>query len=166
MKYALALLLICAQLTTLSQKDSLTLYAYEQKVIPGIAPARNIDEEGNVIRQPAGTKNQYYIYLTAPGDIAVYPVSLWIKGKLYGINVKDAASPVKCQAANDSTIILVPETKQRTFRLFPIPCTQGKEQKGAALAKQNEVVLVYKLKGRFHNLVREKIKRLDAVHLQ
>lgn len=156
MKYALALLLLCTYLTGFAQKDSLTLYAYEQKVSPGIAPAKT-----------SQVKTQYHIYLSSPHNINVYPLSLWIKGKLFGVNVKEAKAPVKLQSANDSIIMLVPETEQKVLRLFPIKTTMpGNTQKGGALARQNELVLVYKLKGTFHYMVKEHIDQLDAVNMQ
>lgn len=155
MKYALALLL-CAYLKGFSQKDSLTLYAYEQKVSPGIAPSKT-----------SQTNTQYYIFLATRHNKVVDPVSLWIKGKLFGINAKEVKTPVKKLSINDSSIVLIPGTEQKVLRLFPIKTTMpGNTQKGGVLARQNELVLVYKLKGRFHYMVKERIDQLDAVNMQ
>lgn len=156
MKHTLAIILLCTQFTGFAQKDSLTLYAYEQKVSPGLAPAKT-----------SQTNTQYYIFLLTPPNKVVDPVSLWINGKLFGVKVKEAKAPVKRQSAIDSIIMLVPETEQKVLRLFPIKTTMpGNEQKGGALARQNELVLLYKLKGRFHYMVKERMDQLDAVNMQ
>jgi hypothetical protein len=165
MRSALVLLFLGFQLTGFGQKDGITLYAFEQKVIPGIAPARDVVEGGKVVKKTSWAEKQYYIFLTTPDNITVYPVLVWIKGKAFGVRSKESATPVKRLSTNDTTIVLVPKTEQRVVRLFPVETALGKQQWGATLAKQNELVLVYKIKGRHYYLVKERFERLDATNL-
>ncbi len=163
---AFVFILFCFQLSSFAQKAGITLYAYEQKVIPGMAPARDVAEGGKVVRKDSRTEEQYYIFLTMPDSITVFPVLIWVKGKAFGVRSKENASPIERQSTNDSAIVLVPKTEQRIARLFPVEMAPGKQQWGAALAKQHELVVVYKMKGRIQYLTQEKFTTLAPMHMQ
>lgn len=156
MKHVLVFSLLFFNLSCIAQKKGMLLYAYEQKVIPGIAPATEEAEEINEF--------QYYVYLTTPQSKSIYPVALWMKGVHFGVRIKDAATPVKSLTPGDSAIILVPKTGQRTYRLFPVKNIPAKGPNIIALARQNEVVLVYKINGKFHFLAKEKLVQLKTVN--
>jgi hypothetical protein len=156
MKSFIVLYLLFFNLACIAQKSGIQLYAYEQKVIPGIAPAHEEAEARN--------KVQYYIYITTPQTKTVYPVSLWIKGIQFGIKIKEAATPVESLTLNDSAMVLVPGTGQRAYRLFPVETIPAKGPGQTALAKQNDVVLVYKMNGKYHFLAKKKLVQLSAVN--
>jgi hypothetical protein len=156
MKYILVFSVLFFNLSCIAQKNRMLLYAYEQKVTPGIAPAQKEDEERNGF--------QYYIYLTTPQSKTVNPVALWIKGVQFGVKVKDASTPIESTSPDDSAMILVPKTEQRTYRLFPVKNIPAKGPDSTSLARLNEVVLVYKMNGKFHFLAKEKLVLLKTVN--
>ncbi|MCU7548465.1 hypothetical protein OCK74_05025 [Chitinophagaceae bacterium LB-8] len=166
MNYVLVMLLLLLQLAGYAQKDSITLYAYEQKVIPGIAPARDVEEGGTVVRKATEPEVQYYIFIAVPPGITRHPTSLWIKGKQFGVKAKETATPVERLITNDSVIILVPRIEGKVLQLIPVQTSPTQNQEGAELAKQNELVVVYQANGRIHYQAQERITTLDPVQLQ
>jgi len=153
------------------------LYGYRQAVIPGAAAAnkRVIDDAGNVVteRRTEDTRNTYHIYLATTAKTRVYPIEVWINGEAFSARPENGAkTPVEVPSgpgvmgrASNST--LVPKTTQKVTRLIPIPLVADKtSQKAAALAKQAELVVVYKQGGKTYYKTIKTLEALPPVALQ
>ena len=69
------------------------IYAYEQQVLSGVRKV-TLDESGNQKEVPPKNIVHYYIYLEAPASKKIEAKHLWIRGKLYSINIEKPKLPV------------------------------------------------------------------------
>jgi hypothetical protein len=141
------------------------LYGYKQNVTPGTNPNWN---EGGKQRQ-VKTGTNYYIYLVTNGR--AYPSSLWIEGTEYSASMKTInITPVE---TNNPTLpaapstVLVPKSTGNVIQLIPVPAIDGKSNaKAASMANDNEVIVVYKLNGKFYYNKLEKLSELPSAARQ
>ncbi|HEX8314741.1 MAG TPA: hypothetical protein VF609_07110 [Flavisolibacter sp.] len=148
-------------------KGTAKIYGYQQQVSGGASPDRS-QAPGSGDRQRAGVN--YYIYLSLPGSVRIYPAELWINGVLYGVQFKmESKTPVLLQS-NDPALndrVLVSKTAQKVIQLIPIPANGAKKSaKGHSLAKANEVVVVYKQNGKFYYSSLQKLTGLENAAMQ
>lgn len=126
------------------------LYGYVQSVSPG-APPQNWDE-GNENASVKAGKN-YFIFLAT--DARAYPSMMWVEGAAYTPRVTIVRStPVERKNANLTNAdpsVLVPGTNKQVIQLIPAPAIDGKNSKKAVLlSKNHELVVLYKLNGKFY----------------
>ena len=138
------------------------LYGYVQTVSPG-APPRNIDE-GMADAKTQSGKN-YFIYIEA--DTRVYPAAMWIEGVAYSPRMRTIAStPVKQNNANvpaAAPVVLVPQTNRKVLQLIPAPAIESKNsEKAASMAEDHELVVLYKMNGKFYYNTLTKLEKLPA----
>lgn len=142
------------------------LYAYRQSILPGVQPGGAITESGERIEAKPTSNAQYIIYITATGR--VYPVALWIKGERFAVNTEAIRkTPVIVfqdeERGNPQKKILVPKTTQKVWLLTPLPITDNlRFPQAEAAARKADVVVVYKMNGRFYYKTVNRIESVPA----
>lgn len=166
MKILLFFISTCLGCASVAQtKGNIKLYGYVQPVSQGRAPDYN--EAG---KQRAGVTGKNY-FLYAASDARIYPVELWIEGEKYSSGLKTVTSPVEYQDEmniGSPKKILVPLMSKRVIHLIPGPAIEDKNvgERAEKLAKTNELVLVYKLGGKFYYNTLESLTAMDAAAAQ
>jgi hypothetical protein len=130
---------------------SVKLYAYKQSVIRGKAPGGIFNEDEQAVETKRRSSANYFIYATSTATI--YPVELWLNGVQYGVTAEPVtATPIEINETDLQTKkILVPKTTRKVIRLIPKENTTKKSfEKGKELSKDNVVVVVYKMEGKFY----------------
>ena len=156
-------------LSGVAQKATVKLYGYAQPVIGGVPSIQHPDEKENTLSSKKNRRANYFIYLVYPKILPIHPVELWLKGKAYNIDVRPAKTPVQVVYDNGDfepeKIILVPATKDTCVQLLinslPLKSTTIKR----SLIENNELVVVYKLKGKFYSKTLKKLKELRTASL-
>lgn len=159
--------------TAQQNSNSVTLYAFEQPLTPGIQKARDIDESGNrVAANETSPMRNYMLYAVSPSSARLYPVTLWLKGTQYGVKPKAVAkTPVThtiyANPNNPEKRVLVPETSQKVLELIPTDVYADKAFPAAErLAGTNDVVFVFRQGGKFYYKTLPRVTRLEAVSMQ
>jgi hypothetical protein len=154
-------------------RSDVKIYGYIQPVSRGVAPDTNIDEAGNVKPKSVKPGSNYFIYITGPASTRIYPVEMWVKGKQYSaksetvyktpVQLADPAMP-----DGPNLITLVPKTTKKVMMLVPGNfVNQGKSLAIAkSKAKTNELVVVYKMNGKFHYALLEKLNIIERASMQ
>lgn len=174
MKFLLGIMALWLAVGAEAQQNStITLYAFEQPVTPGIQKARDIDESGN--RIPAaneGPMRNYSFYAVSPSAARIYPIALWLKGTEYGVKPKTILkTPVThtsyANPNSPQTTVLVPETKQKVLELIPTDVYANKKFPAAErLAASNEVVFVFRQNGKIFYKALPRLTKLDVAAMQ
>jgi hypothetical protein len=171
------LILLIALLLAVSapaqQNSNITLYAFEQPVTPGVQKAGDIDESGNRISaENTGPLRNYMLYAVSPSSARLYPVTLWLKGKKYGVKLKTVTeTPVThtnySNPGSPKTAVLVPETGKKVLELIPTDVYSEKAFPAAeSLAASNDVVFVFRQNGKFLYKTLSRLTKLDAAAMQ
>ena len=169
MKFFLGFVVLLFSLTSVAQPATVKLYGYVQSVTGGVPPISQPDEKGNSTISKKSSRVNYFVYLVYPKSQIIHPVKLWLKGKAYNTNVQPAKTPVEVIYDNGDfepeKIILVPATKDTCVQLLvntsPLKNTTVKK----SLIENNDLVVVYKLKGSTYTKVLRKIKELRTAAL-
>ncbi|HEX6335179.1 MAG TPA: hypothetical protein VFZ78_13190, partial [Flavisolibacter sp.] len=136
-------------------------------VLPGLRPGE-IAEEGSQPTTQAGSRRNYFIYMT--GSSRIYPAEMWIHGEPYSVLVEPVSTPVEyrsSQSENVQPIVLVPATSEKVIRLTPAPAIEAKlTATGRKLSTDNALVVVYKANGKFHYQVLAELKQLPTAAMQ
>lgn len=165
MKGSVLIFFLLLQLCGIAQEKAITLFAFEQKIIPGIAQARDIDEKGNMDKVAQANNYQYFIYVSFPEAQTLQPVALWIKGEKYKVRT-EAVAKVPVERAVDPVtgtqqkLTLVPFTTNRVLQLYPAEKIIRKNEKGERKHTQKELVLVFKTNGKMHCLSKASFQSL------
>lgn len=170
MNYVLSILLTLLQVHATAQPNGVSIYAYEQKIIPGIEKARDVTEEGLVIKKPQLQTYQYYIYVTAPPIKKLLPLTLWIKGEPFDVTpeyIHQTPVAIEIYQVNNTfqKIELVPRTTAQVMRLYPVKnksIIKGNERK---FYPGKELMLLYKSKGKTYCLTEAKFQVLPPASL-
>lgn len=151
---------------------TVSLYAYKQPVVSGAPPKVTYSEGGQENAAPRVSKFNYFIYIAGPSNLRIYPVEIWLGGKKYGVK-SSAVKQTPIQQTNvnipeySKPVVLVPKTSKTVLQLTT---TTASSQKGLTvaktLAKSNEVVVVYKMGGKFYYVLAKKMTRLDPMAMQ
>ncbi len=164
----LTLTLVLLAIMASAQANSVKLYAYKEPVIGGAFPQAPVEEGGNSKEVQQKSRFNYLIYLAS--DTRIYPSEIWIDGHPYSAGMETVTAPVTRQnftAPGQPKMELVPATGQRLVQLKPGPAITGKLSKeGRMLAASNEIVVVYKMNGKFYHVVQPAFKLLEPVALQ
>jgi hypothetical protein len=144
-------------------KGSARLYGYKQYVSGGKGPEV---KEGSTTKVSGGAGKNYFLYTVSSSRI--YPSEIWIEGVRYGVNSKSITkTPVEISESGNigaPAKQLVPATKDKVVQLIPNPGSTAKSSgtKAGSLAKTNELVVVYKLNGKFYYNTLETLSDLDS----
>ena len=94
MRVLISLITVLVCFTAYGQANKkVRIYAYEQQVLSGVRKV-TLDESGNQREVPPKKIVHYFIYLEAPASKKIDAKHLWIRGKLYSINVEKPKLPV------------------------------------------------------------------------
>jgi hypothetical protein len=151
-------------------KGSAKLYGFKEGVTAGRSPGRAIDESGKEKTAGIRTSYNYFIYLVSAAQAA--PTEIWIGGKPYAVTTKKIdKTPVERKnyilPGHPKTTVLVPRTKQKVLTLLPAPATHSKlSEKARALARTNELVVVYTINGRSYYSCLSSLTELEPVATQ
>jgi hypothetical protein len=172
MKHRMVLLILFFGITLFAEAQStVKLYGYTQRSTPGIA-GRERDENGQIKKPANNNLYSYFIYLTGPSKSRMYPAELWIRGERLGVKAETVLqTPVEITKDNVTTtsekVTLVPKTTAKVLQLTGTRETPGKKFiKAKNLATTNELVVVYKLNGKFYYATLKKFTSLNSVALQ
>src|SRR5215211_2849795 len=170
MKYYIILILFFT-VSIAQAQNNVRLYAYTQDVTPGIA-AKERDQDGKIIKKTTDKTYHYFMYLASSSKSKIYPVALWIKGEQVGVK-SEAVNTIPVVLTTDNgtlqpnEVILVPKTKAKVFQLTGTSGGTSKEfPKAKTLSNTNELVLVYKLNGKFYYASQKKFAELSPSTLQ
>ena len=170
----LTAILLMATTGLRAQSKSDRLFGYSQVTTPGIAKADEIENlDGTVTKtNERGNNKRHFIYLSTLAKTSVYPIEVWIKGEAFSARPESiAGTPVEISGpvvmGRPQKITLVPKTTQKVTRLIPIPLMEGKStNKGATLAQENELVVVYKQGGKTIYKTLKTLKELSTKALK
>lgn len=167
------IILLIGTLTVRGQTaKNVNLYAYKQPVISGAPPKVTYNEGGGEKATPRVSKYNYLIYIAGPSNLRIYPVEVWLLGKQYGVKASGAKkTPIEYTNVNipefSEPVVLVPKTTKTVLQLHT---TTAHLQKGLAVAKTqaqtNELVVVYKMSGKFYYVVLKKLNHLEPIVMQ
>lgn len=139
------------------------IYAYKQKVMPGIA---RVDQNGREVQRKP--QYNYSIYLVSTTKVTA--VEIWIDGQAYTPIVNTVSStPVEYNhpQTNQGPIILVPKTTRNVLQLSTsLNKVQKPTTKGKMLSSKNDLVIIYKGAGKLYYKTVSKISELEALHMQ
>ena len=158
----LLFLLACFQSLAHAQ-NGVKLYGYFQSVSPGIISKEQSNNEKLF---------NYFMYLSSSNKSRLYPVEAWIKGKRVGLTYELTKTPVikfkdEGVVQNPEKIILVPSTTSKVYQLTGTSIVDGKNfSKAKTLSSSNELVVVYKLNGKFYYATLKKLSELEAANMQ
>ena len=165
-------LLFCSLAVQGQTVKGVNLYGYKQPVISGAPPKISYNEGGQENPAPRAAKYNYLIYISGPNNIRIYPTEIWLMGKQYGVKDADIKkTPIVHTNVNipeySKPVVLVPKTSKTVFQLSP---TATLPKKGLAAAKttaqKNELVVVYKMGGRFYYAAIKKLSLLEPMAMQ
>lgn len=161
----------CLPLFAQTRKD-VKLYGYIQAVIAGAVPRSIIDESGQERPSEYKPRYNYLFYLTSPSGVRVYPTEVWLKGKQYKAKWEAVPStPVQFTNHNipnrPTTITLVPKTGASVLSITPSTGPITKVYAGARkIAAANELVVVYRMQGKFYYARLPKVTELEPAVMQ
>jgi len=147
------------------------IYAYSQVEMPGIVPARIMDENGNLIYTKKQPPVNYYIFGAFAVSAKISFTEIRINGNYYktetsavdstpviSINYDIPAAPFK--------EILVPSTKLRVISITPVGVPAIDPVRTAwfrNMVKHSELIVSYLYKGKKYFIGINKIKKLRPV---
>jgi hypothetical protein len=144
------------------------LYAYKQASIPGI----NISTDDNDINDKKTTKKtdpsqnfNYWFYISMSKTEKISITGLWINGKQYDLKSEVITNlPVQkiiyTGVEKNAPIIMVPVTSNKIILVYPVAIKRVNSKYTTNLAKTNELVIRYTLKGKTYYTTTKKIKEL------
>lgn len=148
-------------------KGTAKLYAYKQRIIPGIIKKNIDDATGKEIPEPMKPTFNYFIYMVSTSGI--YPEELWIEGKQYAVNIETInKTPVEFKRDNLSSpiIILVPKTTQKVIQLLPESLIEKTNPKSKRFSSSNELVIIYRINTKKYYQLQSKLLPLESSVLQ
>ena len=171
MRYTIALLAFLAIAGFAQAQSSVKLYGYVQSVTPGMA-GKQLDENGKAVKKSPAKLYNYFMYLSSASKNRMYPVEIWIKGERLGVRAEAVSTTPVTTVVDDGsmkakTIVLVPETTAKVWLLTGTREPLLKEfPKAKTLANTNELVLIYKLNGKFGYATLKAFQQLSAAAMQ
>lgn len=163
----LGLAVLFAAALNAQTKGTIKIYGYKQPVVGGMVQ-RTISEEGGPIEVPVKPRFNYRIYTASSS--AITAVEVWIRGEAFSISQSPVESPVIYTSPNNparpSTTTLVPKTTKKIWQIAPEQLKGKGTAKAKALAKTNELVLIYKVSGRTYYQTLKKMEIMEPAFLQ
>ncbi len=148
------------------------LYGYMQPVISGAPPKVSYSEGGQEKTTHRASKYNYFMYLAGPSNLRIYPTEIWLKGKQYGVSYSAVKkTPVQHTNVNipefSKPIVLVPETTKTVLQLGTTTATSPKKLAIVKTkAQYNDLVVVYKMGGKFYYATVKKMAMLEPMAMQ
>ena len=166
MKRRILLIFLTAFSLASFSQTGVKIYGYVQEVLPGTIP-KGTDENGKKI-EAVKVRDNYLIYISVPGKSRIYPIELWIKGNRFSAKPETVTTtPVQQNDNLGKPITLVAKTSNNVQRIIPIPIIQGKEFLNAKKKSlSNELVVVYKLNGKYYSATQKKLTRLEPLNFE
>lgn len=152
-------------------QNGVKLYGYAQSVTQGMA-GKQLDENGKVVKKTPAKLRNYFMYLSSASKNRMYPVEIWIKGERLGVKAEAVSTTpvttvVDDGSMNAKTIVLVPQTTSKVWLLTGTKGPLLKEfPKAKTLAETNELVLVYRLNGKFGYATLKEFQQLSDGAMQ
>lgn len=155
---------VCLSFFSYSQVEGASkIYGYEQAVLPGTI---RTDDNG----KPMQRKQQFNYFIYLASSLKVTPVEIWISREASSVTAVNAASPVEYKnptSLENKSKTLVPKTSKKVLQLS----SSGKKvekptQKGKLLSTKNELVIIYRCKGKLYYKTISKLKELEPVAMQ
>jgi len=171
MKPFLAFVLIIASVASFAQANKkVKLYAYEQRVLPGVRKV-TIDENGVQREAKPKTFSHYYIYLEAPSSKKVEVKHIWIRGKQQNVTVEKPTLPAvvyNISMPGRKADTLVRQRLNPVLQIVPSPASDSFQVSYAVRQKmkKNEIVVHTIENGKDCFYYLESIKMLDPLALQ
>ena len=160
MKQKILLVLFIALSTMAFSQKGVKVYGFYRDVLPGTVP-RGTDENGKKLSGPDNTV-EYLIYISGNSGTRIYPAEVWIKGTRYAAAYENIKSPVVIKNNLGKDVTLVPKTTAKVLKVRPGTWTSGKNFPNAkSKAASNDVVVVYKLNGKFYSALVKHLTRLE-----
>jgi hypothetical protein len=134
------------------------IYGYVRDILPG-----NIPKGHNAPKQNTAT---YWIYISGSPKNPITPVELWINGENFSAKSEgDVKTPVLVPEDNTGKqISLVAKTSNKVQKIGIVQPADGKTSSEAKKkAETNDLVVVYKLKGKIYTATLKKLTRLEAL---
>ncbi len=160
---------LCLTAAGSARAQAVKLFGYVQKVVAGNTAGRELREDGTQSRSVGQPGEDYFLYLAAPAHTRVYFVEGWLKGQRIGLRAQAVASPVVMDGllpAQESTE-LVPKQPGTVWRLTTTAASAAKTAaKSRALSTSNDVVVVYRMKGKLGYATLAKLADLPAAYRQ
>lgn len=157
-------------LITAQTKGNAVLYGYKQAVLPGANPRVISEETGEVENVMKKANYNYFFYMSSTARL--YPSEIWIDGEGHSVKVETVKkTPVEIINSNTplspKKTTLVPKTTRRVIQLTPTPQISGKKMlKVKNLSRTHELVVVYKMNGKFYYQTMKKLIVLEAAAMQ
>jgi hypothetical protein len=164
--FLLAVLFAVCLLSFAQEKGNAKLFGYKQAVLPG-TPGGVINEGGQEVSTETASKKNYRIYIQSASRI--YPVEMWIEGQPYSVSMDIITTTpvVHGTEAMNNRKELVPKTGQKVLMLTPRTYTETKNVGDMrSIAMENELVVVYKMNGKFYYNSLEKLSHLETAAMQ
>lgn len=172
MKYLIILLIVFLGIAGFAQaQNGVKLYGYIQSVTQGVA-GKQLDENGKAVKKTPSKLYNYFMYLSSASKNRMYPVEIWIKGERLGVKAEAVSTTpvttvVDDGSMNAKTIVLVPQTTSKVWLLTGTKGPLLKEfPKAKTLAETNELVLVYRLNGKFGYATLKEFQQLSDGAMQ
>ncbi|MFN2439942.1 MAG: hypothetical protein ABR503_12135 [Chitinophagaceae bacterium] len=154
-------------------RTDVKIYGYIQPVSSGVSPPVAIDEEGNVSSRGIKRGSNYFIYLTGPASVRIYPIEMWVNGEPYSAK-PETINKTPIEKADPSfpdgpkKITLVPKTTKKVMMLVPgtASFTNKSLANAKSLAKTNELVVVYKMNGKLYYSLLKKLQTIERADMQ
>jgi hypothetical protein len=170
MKSTLFLLIILLAAIISARAQTVTLYGYVQKVVPGNTAARELSEDGSQKKVTTEAGQDYFLYLAGPAKSRIYLMEGWLKGERVGLRSKAIATPVTFPSSLpvDEPAELVPKKQGTVWQLTTEVATASTKasQRGKVLSAANDVVVVYRMNGKIGYATLKSLKELPASYRQ
>jgi len=157
-------MLICALSFSAFSQTGVKIYGFYRDVLPGTVP-KGTDENGKAIPKP-DINVEYLVYISGPAGKKIIPVEVWIKGERHSATGSiESHSPVQTTGDLGKNITLVPKTSGTVQRIHPGKEADGKNFPNAkSKAAVNDLVIVYKMNGKFYSSALKKLKKIEPVN--
>lgn len=169
--YLLILSLLIMNHTSAQTRNDVKLYGYKQPVVSGVSPTISADETGRAVSSYKPRYN-YFIYLSAPANLRAIPTEIWIKGQQYSVTATPVETPVEYKNPTtmpgyDKSITLVPKTTNKVYQLQYSSAPVMKNLAAAEKqARSNDIVVAYKMGGKFYYATLKSLTDLEPVAMQ
>lgn len=168
--FAILVLLLTIQFVSAQRTAIVKTFAFAQSVTPGARPQTGVEENGTEVKVPVKERLSYFMYAEQLRSTDIRMVSVWIKGKSYSVKADTVAkSPVEMVAGEGTetqNLTLVPATRNKLWILTPGQAIQKPATPSTTLRnliRKNEMVLVYRWKGKLWYSTVKKITALPPV---
>lgn len=163
--------LVCFS-SCVAQQAGVRLYGYKQAVVSGVRTSNNTNNKSEMPAKSTKPYFNYFIYLTHQPTTELYPSEIWIDKTVFDVRTDTIkTTPVELIYADNpfqtEKEILVPATSAIVVRISLLEKTPGKTTNAKnSIVTSNELVLVYKKKGKLYTVALKNMKALRPALMQ